>query len=119
MPQEETVAIFPTVVPSEITNLLAIAKAQALEERRLKSKFLNFRPLQKMKRPLRGSPVSRGRQTNSESDNFGHEVVYLTNTALQLAESCHTSRSFQRAMTTTRNCGDIQTLPEPKKLSSN
>jgi hypothetical protein len=43
MPEEETVAVI-------LTALLAIAKARALEEKTLKSKFLDFRPLQGMKR---------------------------------------------------------------------
>lgn len=46
MHEEETVAITLTAIP----NGLAIAKAQVLEEKTLKSKFLNSRPLQKMKR---------------------------------------------------------------------
>ena len=50
MPEKETVAIILTAVPNGITALLAIAKAQALEEKTMKSKFLNFRPLQRMKR---------------------------------------------------------------------
>ena len=56
MPEEETVAIILTA-PNKIIALLAIAKAQPLEEKILKSKFLNFRPLKIMKRlseiPLR------------------------------------------------------------------
>jgi hypothetical protein len=43
MPEEETVV---TAIP----NGMAKVKAQALEEKALKSKFLNFQPLQIIKR---------------------------------------------------------------------
>jgi hypothetical protein len=50
-------------VPKEITALLGILKVQAPEGKTLKSKLLNFRPLQRMKRlseiPLRLALVNQ------------------------------------------------------------
>jgi hypothetical protein len=77
MPEEETVTIILTAVPDGITALLAIAKAQALEEKTSKSKFYKFPTASKNETPFRDSPVSRDRGTNSEINNFGQEVVYL------------------------------------------